>query len=154
MNNNGSVCTDRRKKIIGGIIDVPNQGDGGGGSTHYDCGGETSSGDGDDSTCKSELTWDDRHQEPPTTVDQLQPQTLNSRGTTRHLHPFPWSTSNESDIAPENFHIEVEHTEYGFRATDAAVNDETDRPLHRSSLVANESSLDGKSMSLLQTLLR
>ncbi len=164
--NNSSICTVDRQEIIGGIIDVPNYDDGGEGGdgstpTHHVCGGGISSGDGDDSTCKSELTWDDSvrpqqstsniiHQEPPMAIGQQQPRTPNSQGTTRRLHPFPWSISNENDIVLENLHIAEEQTDFSFPATgDAVAADETDRPIRKSSLVANESALDGKSVSLL-----
>lgn len=146
--NNGSTCTDQ---IIGGIIDVPNHDDGGGdGSNHHVAGGGCGggSGDCDDSTCKSELTWDDsvRQQQStgPTHQEQRQP-----HSSTRRLHPFPWSTPDENDRVPDNNLHKAEQMEYSYGSTDAAAatNDTSDRPLRRSSLVANESTLAGKMVS-------
>jgi len=134
MNNS---CSDHHE-IIGGIIGVPNHGREKGidGCSHHI---------GDDSTsCISALSWGGslRPQQEP--IDQRQPHRRTSQGTERRLHPFPWSTPDDSDIVPDNNHT-VEQTDFSFGSTDAAAaTNDTGRPLRRSSLVANESSLDGK----------
>lgn len=127
-------CTDHRE-LIGGIIGVPNRdvvGDIDEGSPHHAV---------DDATCISALSWGGS-KEP---TEQLQPpmRTSTSQGeTTRRLHPFPWSASNDDgDAMPD-----ITHT---VKQMDAKATNDRDRPLRRSStlrssLVANDSSLDGK----------
>jgi len=128
-------CSDR-SDLIGGVIGVPNI-DGGEvdeGSPHHV---------GDDFTCISALSWGGRSQE---TIDQRQPHKRTSQGATkRRLHPFPWSTSNDDSGALPDNSLTVKQMSLSFASTDAAatIND-GDRPLRRSTLVANESSLDGK----------
>ncbi len=127
-----SSCTDHRD-LIGGIIGVPN----------HDIVGDVDEGSPnhtvDDATCVSALSFGGS-QEP---IDQRQPPMRPSQGaaTTRRLHPFPWSTSNdESEVFPDNLPTVKQEDE-------KATND-GDRPLRRSSLVANDSSLNGKCVNL------
>lgn len=117
-------CSDRRDLIDGIIIGVPNKdlGEVDNGSTyHID----------DDSTCISALSWGDRSKEP-------KDQQRSSQETTRRLQPFPWSTPDDSSDVPHDSH-EVEQNDLGIKSSN-----DTYRPLRRSTLVANESGLDGK----------
>lgn len=128
-------CTDHRD-LIGGIIGVPNHevvGDIDEGSPHHTV---------DDATCISALSWGGS-QEP---IDQRQPpkRTSTSQGaiTTRRLHPFPWSASNDDgEAVPNNPPTRV-------KQMDAKATNDGDRTLRRSTLVANDSSLGGKFSTL------
>ena len=133
MNNSSSD----QHEIIGGIIGVPNH------DREKGIDGCSHNID-DDSTCISALSWGGSLRPQHEPIDQRQPHRRTSQGTERRLHPFPWSTPDDSDIVPDKHHS-VEQTGFSFESTDAAAaTNDTGRPLRRSSLVANESSLDGK----------
>jgi len=137
MNNSSSD----QHEIIGGIIGVPNHDREKGidGCSHNI---------GDDSTCISALSWGGSLRPQHEPIDQRQPHRRTSQGTERRLHPFPWSTPDDSDIVPDKHHS-VEQTGFSFESTDAAAaTNDTGRPLRRSSLVANESSLDASWFAL------
>eukprot|EP00984_Skeletonema_dohrnii_P003815 scaffold1311_cov140-Skeletonema_dohrnii-CCMP3373.AAC.2 len=137
MNNS---CSDHHE-IIGGIIGVPNHDRETGidGCSHHI---------GDDSTCISALSWGGSLRPQHEPIDQRQPHRRTSQGTERRLHPFPWSTPDDTDIVPDKHHT-LEQTGFSFESTDAAAaTNDTGRPLRKSSLVANESSLDASWFAL------
>ncbi len=126
------ACTDHRG-LIGGIIGVPNH------DVVIDEGSPLHAVD--DATSVSALSWGGSQEQ----IDRRQPPMRTSQGaaTTRRLHPFPWSTSNDNDseAVPDNLST--------VKQMDAKATYDGDRPLRRSStlrssLVANDSSLDGK----------
>ena len=122
-------CSNRRDLIDGIIIGVPNKdvGEVDEGSNHpID----------DYSTCISALSWGDRSKEP-------KDQQRSSQETARRLHPFPWSAPDDSSDVPHGSQ-EVEQMDLGIKSSAAAATNRPDRPLRRSTLVANESGLDGK----------
>ena len=129
-----------RQNFIGDIIDVP---------LHNDCADGDINAHNDDSTFNSEITWD----QEPTTAQQTPPHRRTSQGTTRCLHPFPWSTPDEG-MELENDHphhnIIEEQQAYCSGAIDSnTTSNLTEQQLRRSSsLVANDSALDGKCLSL------